>query len=136
MSMFEYDPPEEEEKQPTDYSGLIIGLILLPVFILVTYLANADVALGVVIVLGMTMLAVKMRWYLKKRISFWATIVIVLALHIPLVLMFRLPAHGNVPTLTYTMPIGIVDFFVIIVAVDTADRIFSKDSDITTINWR
>lgn len=44
--------------------------------------------------------------------------------------------HGSVPTREYVMPISIVDFFIIIVAVDTADRIFSKDSSFTTINWR
>jgi hypothetical protein len=134
--MFDYDPPEEEEKEPTDYSGLIIGLLLVPVFVLVTYLANADMALGVVIVLGMTMLAVKMRWELRKHVWFWVIIVFILGLHTPLVFMFRLPPHGNVPTLTYTMPIGIVDFFIIIVLIDTAERIFSKDSSFTTINWR
>jgi hypothetical protein len=57
-------------------------------------------------------------------------------IHTPLVFMFRLPPHGNVPTLTYTMPIGIADFFIIIVVIDTADRIFSKDSSFISINWR
>lgn len=133
--MFDYDPPEDEMKEPTDYSGLIIGLMLTPVFILVTYLWNADTALSVVVVLGMTLFAIKLRWYLRKHVWFWGIIVLILALHAPLVFIFRWP-HGNVPTRDYVMPIGILDFFIIIVAVDVADRIFSKDSSFTTINWR
>jgi len=133
--MFDYYPPKEEEKEPVDYSGLIIGLTLAPVFLLVTYLRDADTALSVFVVLGMTLFAVKLRWYLRKRVWFWAIIVLILALHAPLVLFFHWP-HGNVPMRFYVMPIGIVDFFIIIVAVDTADRIFSKDFSLTTINWR
>jgi hypothetical protein len=133
--MFDYDPSKEEEKEPTDYSGLIIALMLAPVFILVTYLRNADTALSICVVLGMTVFAIKLRWYLRKHVWFWAIIVFLLALHAPLVFVFRWP-HGNVPMRDYVIPVGIVDFFIIIVAVDTADRLFSKDSSFTTINWR
>jgi hypothetical protein len=131
--MFDYDPPKE--KEPPDYSDLIIALMLTPVFILVTYLKSADTALSVCVVLGMTLFAIKLRWYLRKHVWFWAIIVFILTLHVPLVFIFRWP-HGNVPIRDYAIPIGIVDFFIIIVAIDTADRIFSKDSSFTTINWR
>jgi hypothetical protein len=131
--MFDYYQPQE--KNPTDYTGLKIVAILTPVFVLITYLANADLALGADLVLGMTIFAVKIRWDLSKHIWFWAIIALILALHVPLILMVRWP-QGNVPTLVYTMPIGILDFFIIIVALDTVDRIFSKDSSSTTINCR
>ena len=96
--MFDNDSHEDDEKEPTDYTGLIIGAILVPGFVLVDYLSNDDVALAVFIVLGMIMLAVKMRWDSRKHVWFWATIVFILALHTPLVFMVRWP-HGNVPTL-------------------------------------
>ena len=130
--MFDYDPPKE--KEPVDYTGLkVVGLVA-PVFFLITFLSNADVGLATCIVLGMVMLAIKLRWQLRKRVWFWAIVAVILALHAPLVLMVRWP-QGNVPTLVYTMPIGIVDFFIILVVVDTADKIFSKDSSSTTINY-
>jgi hypothetical protein len=129
--MFDYDPPKE--KEPVDYTGLKIVGILAPVFFLITFLSNADAGLATCIVLGMVMLAVKIRWQLRKRVWFWAIIALILALHVPLVLMVHWP-QGNVPTLVYTMPIGIVDFFIIIVVVDTADRIFSKDPSSRTIS--
>lgn len=134
--MFDYyDQPKKKEKEPIDCSGLIIGLMLAPVFALVTYLRNADTALSACVVLGVTLFAIKLRWYLRKHVWFWVIIVFILALHVPLVLTLRWP-RGNVLTHNYVMPIGIVDFFIIIVAVDTADRIFSKDPPFTTINWR
>src|SRR5258708_6692835 len=127
ISMFDYEQPPPEEKEPTDYTGLKIGAILAPVFFLFVYLSNADIALTACIVLGMIMLAIKMRWNLRKHLWFWAIIVLVLALHVPLVFMVRWP-QGKGPTLFYTMPVGIADFLIILGAVDVADRFFSKHS--------
>jgi len=69
--MFDYDPPKE--KEPVDYTGLKIGGILAHVFFLITFLSNADIGLVAYIVLGMVMLAIKIRWQLRKRVWFWAT---------------------------------------------------------------
>ncbi|MFZ0758792.1 MAG: hypothetical protein WAM69_02480 [Candidatus Sulfotelmatobacter sp.] len=120
--MFDYDPPKA--KEPADYTGLKIVAILAPVFFLITFLANADVGLAACIVLAMIMLAIKLRWNLRRHVWFWATIVFILALHVPLVFMVRWP-QGRGPTLFYTMPIGIVDFLIILGAV--AEKVFSKD---------
>jgi hypothetical protein len=124
-SMFDYDEPKE--KEPVDYTGLKIVAILAPVFFLITFLANADVGLAACIVLGMIILAIKIRWNLRKHVWFWGTIIFILALHVPLVFLVRWP-QGNVPTLFYTMPIGIADFFIILGAVGLAERLFLKDS--------
>ena len=112
-------------KQPVDYTGLKIVGILAPVFFLITFLSNADMGLSACIVLGMVMLAVKIRWQLRKRVWFWAIVGFVLALHVPLILLVRWP-QGNVPTLFYTMPLGIADFLIISEAVALAERFFSK----------
>jgi 4-amino-4-deoxy-L-arabinose transferase-like glycosyltransferase len=121
--MFDYDPPKE--KEPVDYTGLKIVGILAPVFFLITFLSNADMGLAACIVLGMVMLAIKIRWQLRKRVWFWAIIGFILALHIPLILVVRWP-QGNVPTLFYTMPLGIADFLIISGALGLAERFFSK----------
>ena len=121
--MFDHDPPKE--KEPVDYTGLKIVGILAPVFFLVTFLSNADMGLAACIVLGMVMLAIKIRWHLRKRLWFWAIIGFVLALHVPLVLLVRWP-QGNVPTLFYTMPLGIADFLVISGVLGLAERLLSK----------
>jgi hypothetical protein len=82
---------EPEEKKPTNYTGVIIGIALLPVMILFTHLHKDDLGMAVYIVLGATILAVGIRWELKKRVWFWATIVFVLALHAYLLFVIQLP---------------------------------------------
>jgi magnesium-transporting ATPase (P-type) len=125
--MFDYDP--HKEKRPTDWSGTIIGLLLTPVFFLIAFLSNADMALGACIVLGMIMIAIKIRWNLRRHLWFWATIVFILVLQVPLVFMFQWP-QGKGPTLLYTMPIGIADFLIILGAVALAEKIFAKESSV------
>ena len=96
-----------------------------PVLFLITFLSNADIGLAACIVLGMVMLAIKLRWYLRKHFWFWAIIGSILALHVPLVLKVRWQ-QGNVPTLFYTMPLGIADFLIISGALALAERFFLK----------
>jgi hypothetical protein len=123
--MFDYESPRA--KEPVDYTGLIIGAMVAPVFFLVTFLYNADAGLAACIVLGVVLFAIKLRWYLRKHIWFWAIISVILALHIPLVFIVRWP-QGRAPTLFYTMPLGIADFLIISGALRLAEKLFSKDS--------
>ena len=51
--MSDYDSPKVRE--PTDYTGLKIGAMLVPVFLLFIFLGNANMGLTVFIVLGVTM---------------------------------------------------------------------------------
>ena len=123
--MFDYDPPKP--KEPVDYTGLKIVFILAPVFFVFAFVGKEDLGLSACIVLGMMMIAIKVRWYLRKHIWFWAIILIVLALHVPLVLMVQWP-QGKGPTLFYTMPLGIADFLIISGALTLAEKLFSKHS--------
>jgi hypothetical protein len=123
--MFDYDAPKA--KEPPDYTGLKVGAILAPVLLLFIYLGKADMGLAVFIVLGVSIVVIKMSWNLRKHVWFWAIIVLILALHVPLVFMVRWP-QGSVPTLFYTMPIGIADFLIISGALRLAEKLLSKDS--------
>jgi hypothetical protein len=122
VSMFDYDPPKE--KEPVDYTGLKIGAALLPVFFLITFLSNADMALAAVIILGVIIFAIKLRWHLRKHLWFWVVIGFILALHVPLVRLVRWP-QGSTPTLFYTMPFGIADFLIISGTLGLAEKLFS-----------
>jgi hypothetical protein len=123
--MFDYEAPKEA--RPTDWSGTIIGAMLLPVLFLFIYLGKAELGFTSCLVLGMTMLAVKLRWRLRKHTWFWAAIVLVLALHVPLLFIVRWP-DSKVPTIAYSLPLGIVDFLLIMGAVGLAEKLFSKGS--------
>jgi hypothetical protein len=123
--MFERDP--REAKELTDYTGLKIGAILVPILLLFIYLGKADMGLAVFIVLGVIAVAIRIRWNLRRHVWFWAIIVVILALHIPLLLVVRWP-QGNVPTLFYTLPFGLIDFLIISGILGLAEKLLSKDS--------
>jgi hypothetical protein len=123
--MFDHDP--SKEKGLTDYTGLKIGAILLPMLLLFIYLGKADMGLAVFIVLGVITVAIKIRWNLSKHVWFWAIIVFILALHIPLFFIVRWP-QGNLPTLFYTLPFGLIDFLIISGILGLAEKLLSKDS--------
>jgi hypothetical protein len=123
--MFDYESPKP--KEPVDYTGVKITAIVAPIFVFVTVIYNADAGLAASIVSRMTILAIKIRWNLRKHVWFWAIIATILALHIPLVFMVRWP-QGGAPTLFYTMPIGIADFLIISGALWLAEKLFLKKS--------
>ncbi len=122
--MFDYESPKE--KEPVDYTGLKLAALVAPVFILVTFLYNADAGLAAYIVVGVMVFAIKIRWYLRKHIWFWAIIAVILALHVPLVFMVQWPK--NAPTIFYAMPIGIADFLIISGALKFAENLMSNGS--------
>ena len=124
--MFDYEQPPTEEKEPTDYTGLLIGVMVAPVFFLFTFLYNADAGLAACIVLAVILFAIKLRWYLRRHVWFWAIIAVILALHVPLVFMVQWPK--NAPTIFYAMPIGIADFLIISGALKLAENLMSNGS--------
>jgi hypothetical protein len=125
--MFDDEQRPREEAEPTDYTGLKIGAILAPVLLVLIYLGKADMGLTAFIVLGMMVFAIKLRWRLRKHAWFWATIVLILALHVPLFYFVRWP-DSKVPTIAYSLPIGIADFLIIMGALGLAEKFFLKDS--------
>ncbi len=124
--MFDYEEAPKE-KRSTDWSGTIIGVMLLPVFFVFVFLGKAELGFNVMLVLGLVMIAIRLRWRLRRHPWFWATILLILALHVPLLFIVRWP-QSSVPTIAYSLPLGIVDFLLITGALSLAERVFSKDS--------
>jgi hypothetical protein len=120
-----YDPPEAEE--PRDWSGTLIGLATLPVFFVFAYLGKEEVGFTVCIVLAIIGIAIRLRWKLRKHVWFWATIALVLALHVPFLSIIHWP-DTKVPTIAYAMPLGIADFLIVSGALALAEKLFSKQS--------
>ena len=121
--MFHYEPKTDTE--PTDYTGLIIGAATLPVFFIVTYFYTAEMGLATTLLLGIAAFIVKLRWDLRKRVWFWVTLFILLALHVPLIPMFRVP-QGKAPTRVYVFPLGLVDFAIFFVTINFVEDFFSS----------
>jgi hypothetical protein len=95
-------------------------------FLLFILLGEAEMGLKVFIVLAMAIFAIKLHWDSRKHFWFRATIAIVLALHVPLVFIVRLP-QGNVSARSYVIPVGIADFVIIWGALDLAERLSVKN---------
>ncbi len=115
------------QKKPTDYTGLIIVVLLLPVYLAFYFLGQEELGRSVSLVLGMVLLAIRVRWDLRKHLWFWAIIVLVLLLHVPLVFRFRWPDgfHGWLPA--YAMlPIGLADLLIILGAVGFVEKYIVK----------
>ena len=108
-------------------SRTTLGAILLPMVLLFACFGKEDVGLAVVLVLAAMFVAIKIRWNLRKHVWFWAIIAVVLALHVPLVLLVRWP-QGNMPTLFYTLPFAFIDFLIISLALTLAEKLFREDS--------
>src|SRR5580704_3063970 len=121
--MFDYE--SRQEKRSADWSGTIIEAMLLPVFFIFAFLGRAEMGFNLVLVLGLAMIAIKLRWKLRKHLWFWATILLILALHSPLLFIVRWP-QSDVPTIAYALPIGIVDFLLITGVLNLAQKVFSK----------
>lgn len=101
--------PEQQEEKPTNYTGLWIGLATLPVLMVFTYYGKDEMGMAAAVYLGMATLAVVLYWKLRRHAWFWATIVCVLALHVPLLLYLKFP--GGLQRIEL-LPIGIADLLI------------------------
>jgi hypothetical protein len=70
-------------------------------------------------------IAIRLRWKLRRHAWFWVTIALILALHIPLLFLVRWP-QTNIPTIAFSLPLGIVDFLLISGAIRLAEKFFAK----------
>jgi hypothetical protein len=123
--MFECNP--REEKALTNYTGLKIGAVLLPVLLIFIYFGKADMGLTFYIVSAVCIVAIKIRWNLRKHIWFWAIIAVIFALHVPLFFTIRWP-NVKTPGLFYGLPFALIDFLIISESLRLAEKFFSKHS--------
>jgi hypothetical protein len=117
----------DAQKKPTDYTGLVVALILLPVYLFCYFLGQEELGRSLFIILGMMMIAIKVRWDLRKHLWFWTVIVFLLLLHVPLLFLFRWPNgfHGWLPAVG-TLPIGLADCLIILGAIHLVEKFIVK----------
>ncbi len=80
------------DRKSTDYSGLIIAAILVPMLLLFIYFGHEGLGMTVSIAVAAVMVAVRIRWDLRRQLWFWETIGAVLVLHIPVFVFIRIPS--------------------------------------------
>ena len=118
------DEQKPQEQKRTDYTSVIIFAITLPVLIFFSHIGKEDMGLNIGICLFVNLLAIKIRWKLRTHIWFWAVIVLVLALHVPVILMVRWP-HEWVSKMTL-LPIGLADLLITLGAVGLVEKFIAK----------
>ena len=127
--MFGDEQPPVEEKKPTDYSGLIVAAIVAPVYFLFLFLGKAEMGFPACLVLGTVMHTVKISWRLRKYLWFWAEIVFIVLLNIPLFFVIQWP-QGDTLTIAYTLPLATADLLIIRAAIGLGEKFFLKNSSL------
>lgn len=94
IDLMEPDKEREEVKRKVSKRRrilLVIMLIVIPVYLIFLYFGEEDVGRTASLVLAIALVAVAIRWDLRKHVWFWVTVVGVYSLHLPLILKFRWP---------------------------------------------
>jgi len=123
---------DDDEKSPGatqrrgDWTGLIAVAIASPVFFIFVHFGKPETGFTALLALAMIIFAIRWRWNLSVHAWFWATIAVVIALQIPLLFIVLWP-QTNIPTIVFSMPIGIADFLLISGAISLAEKMFSKE---------
>jgi hypothetical protein len=125
MSMANDEKSPAERQGRADWTGLIVAALAAPVFFLFVYLGKAEMGFNAYIISCAVAIAIRLRWKLRRHAWFWVTIALILALHIPLLFLVRWP-QTNIPTIAFSLPLGIVDFLLISGAIRLAEKFFAK----------
>jgi hypothetical protein len=114
------------EVKRRDYTGLIIGVILMPVVLFFIWVGKEDIGRSAAICLGALLLAVRIRWDLRKCAWFWAILVFLLLLHLPLFFLIRWPTgffyHKGM------LPLALIDLVAFLGAVHLVEKFIVKSS--------
>jgi len=114
-----------EQPRRADWSGLIAAALASPVLFIFVYFGKLDTGFTAALALAVVIFAIRLRWNLRVHAWFWVTIVVIMALQIPLLFIVRWP-QTNIPTIAFSLPIGIADFLLISGAISVAEKMFSK----------
>jgi hypothetical protein len=112
---------KNKEGKITKYTGVMILALVTPVYLLFIYLGKDDIGRTASFCLGMILFAVAIRWELRKHAWFWAVMVVVLAIHVPLIVSYRWPQRwipGSVQ-----LPFALTDLAIILGLVRLAERL-------------
>jgi hypothetical protein len=98
--------------------------ILVPVYVIASYFWGDNVGLTCTICLGTNVVAIGICWDLSKHLWFWGVMFVVLALHVPLILMVHWPDYW-IPGIAL-LPIGLVDVLIIVKVVRFVEKFIVK----------
>lgn len=105
-------PEENDRKQFSDTltrtSALVTALCASPLYFLFAYLGDSGRGRAAAICAFVVITAGRAFWDWRKRVWFWATLIIVVVLHVPLILLVSW-SDTNYPGIVL-LPLALVDF--------------------------
>jgi hypothetical protein len=119
ISLFKEQEPDKdrpEEPRPTKNHIYLVTLAVgFTVIELFRRFGRIDLGMNVAVCLAMCIIAIWIRWDLRRRLWFWVVVALLLALHVPLFFLIKWP-HRWVPGVAL-LPIGIADLLLFLGAV-------------------
>jgi hypothetical protein len=104
---------KEDRQMRLPWWGVLCVMIgSLPVYLLFVYFRRFDLARPTVFSVAIVVIAIAMRWKLRRHSWFWGTMVIFAALHVPLILFVPWTTKW-VPAFVI-IPIGFADLYVML----------------------
>jgi hypothetical protein len=104
---------KEDSQMRLPWWGILCVMIgSLPLYLLFVYFKRFDLARPTLTSVAMVAIAIAMRWKLRRHAWFWGTMVILAALHVPLILFVPWTTKW-VPAFVI-IPIGLADLYVML----------------------
>jgi hypothetical protein len=112
---------EEDRKMRLPWWG-VLGIILggLPVLILFDHLGKFNLARPTLTSVVVVVIAIALRWKLKGHVWFWITMIVFVALHVPLVLLIPWTTRW-VPAFVI-IPIGMADLYIMLLVLSVVGK--------------
>jgi hypothetical protein len=127
MAIFDQEESEEQEQQEPDGGnsvGYLLVLVTLPVMIFFTHIRKTDLGVSIALCIYMNVLAVGICWDLRRRWWFWAVVALVLALHVPVILIIKWPEWWV--SRFALLPIGLADMLITVGVVRFIEKFIVK----------
>jgi hypothetical protein len=112
---------EEDRKMRLPWWG-VLGIILggLPVLILFDHFGKFNLARPTLTSAVIVVIAIALRWKLKGHVWFWITMIVLAALHVPLLLLVPWTTRW-VPAFVI-IPIGMADLYLILLVLSVVGK--------------
>ncbi len=113
---------------PWGISGGII--VCMPIAWLFDHFGKLNLALPTLFGVGMIAVAIAVKWKLRRRVWFWITMLVIVALHVALIVSVPW-TDRRVPGLAL-VPFGIVDLFVMLAIISVAKQLIGGPDAVDT----
>lgn len=116
---------EDSEDKPINYIGLIVFILALPLFMFFGHIGKENLGYNVGFCLAIAIFVAMICWDLRFKVWFWTIIIVLFALHIPLMMKIRWP-ESWVPWVAL-LPIGLADCFIYFGVIKLVEKVIGKN---------